>query len=64
MGIPGIFNVDNALAAASLCRVLGLIPEEAVREGLEHMRVNGQMEIAYSSDLCTVTHRSYTPTMR
>ena len=53
LGLPGEFNVDNALAAASLCRVMG-IPEEAVREGLEHVRVNGRMEIAYSSELCTV----------
>ena len=53
LGLPGEFNVDNALAAASLCRAMG-ISEDAIREGLEHVRVNGRMEIAYSSEKCTV----------
>ena len=53
LGLPGDFNVDNALAAASLCRVMG-ISEEAVQKGLEHVRVNGRMELAYSSELCSV----------
>ena len=53
LGLPGEFNMDNALAAASLCRAMG-ISEDAIREGLEHVRVNGRMEIAYSSEKCTV----------
>lgn len=53
LALPGEFNVDNALAAASLCRAMG-ISEDAIREGLEHVRVNGRMEIAYSSEKCTV----------
>ena len=53
LGIPGEFNVSNALAAASLCLAMG-IPEEAIRRGLETVRVNGRMEIAYSSERCTV----------
>ena len=46
--IPGLFNVDNALAAIALCRGLGL-PLEAVREGLARARVPGRMEV-YSSE--------------
>ena len=46
--MPGLFNVDNALAAISLCRGLG-IPQEAVREGLARARVPGRMEV-YSSE--------------
>ncbi len=53
LGLPGAFNVSNALAAVSVCRIMG-IGEEAVCHGLEHVRVNGRMEIAYSSERCTV----------
>lgn len=53
LGLPGAFNVSNALAAASVCRAMG-ISEEAVSHGLEHVRVNGRMELAYSSEKCTV----------
>ncbi len=53
LGIPGRFNVENALAAVSLCSLMG-IPEQAVSHGLEHVRVNGRMEIVYSSPRCSV----------
>ena len=46
--MPGLFNVDNALAAIAVCRGLG-IPQEAVREGLTKARVPGRMEV-YSSE--------------
>ena len=46
--MPGLFNVDNALAAIAVCRGLG-IPREAVREGLAKARVPGRMEV-YSSE--------------
>ena len=46
--VPGLFNVDNALAAITICRGLG-IPQEAVREGLARARVPGRMEV-YSSE--------------
>ena len=46
--MPGLFNVDNALAAIALCRGLG-IPQEAVREGLAGAVVPGRMEL-YSSE--------------
>ena len=35
--MPGLFNVDNALAAIALCQGLGL-PPEAVRTGLAQAR--------------------------
>ena len=53
LGIPGRFNVDNALAAVSLCSFLTL-PKHLVSHGLEHIRVNGRMEIVHTSKRCTV----------
>jgi len=51
--MPGLFNVDNALAAIALCRGLD-IPQDAVREGLARARVPGRMEV-YSSEKGDVT---------
>lgn len=51
--MPGLFNVDNALAAIALCRGLG-IPLEAVRAGLAKARVPGRMEV-YASQNGDVT---------
>ena len=51
--MPGLFNVDNALAAIAVCRGLG-VPPEAVREGLAKARVPGRMEV-YSSRSGDVT---------
>lgn len=42
--IPGLFNVDNALAAIAVCSVLG-IPQEDMYEGLLSVRVSGRMEV-------------------
>lgn len=53
MNIPGRFNVANALAAVSVLSFLGL-PKENICHGLEHLNVNGRMEIVYSSEKCTV----------
>ena len=51
--MPGLFNVDNALAAIGLC--LGLdIPREAVLAGLAKARVPGRMEV-YSNAAGDVT---------
>ena len=44
LGIPGLFNVDNALA----------LPKERIVHALEHIRVNGRMEIVHTSSRCTV----------
>ena len=51
--MPGLFNVDNALAAIALCRGLG-IPREAVQAGLARARVPGRMEV-YASQGGEVT---------
>mgnify|MGYP000543113705 CR=1 FL=1 len=53
LGIPGLFNVENAMAAVSLCSLLGLDPQ-TVSHALEHIRVNGRMEIVHTSSHCTV----------
>ena len=42
--MPGLFNVQNALAAIAVCEALG-IPEHAVYLGLQKARVPGRMEI-------------------
>ena len=47
--MPGLFNVENALAAIAVCRGLG-IPEDAVRAGLEKARVPGRMEVYTNED--------------
>ena len=53
LGIPGLFNVDNALAAVSICSFLDL-SKERISHALEHVRVNGRMEIVHTSARCTV----------
>lgn len=42
--MPGLFNVDNALAAIAVCRGLN-IPQKAVLDGLSRARVPGRMEV-------------------
>ena len=49
ISMPGLFNVDNALVAIALCAELG-IGEDAVREGLAHVRVPGRMELIPTFD--------------
>ena len=51
--MPGLFNVDNALAAIALCQGLG-IPRQAVADGLARARVPGRMEV-YASQNGDVT---------
>lgn len=53
MSIPGRFNVANGLAALAVSSLLGL-PKEKICHGLEHIHVNGRMEIAYASPEFTV----------
>ena len=47
--MPGLFNVENALAAIAICRGLG-IPEDAISAGLEQARVPGRMEVYANAD--------------
>ena len=42
--MPGLFNVENALAAIAVCEGLG-IPETAISAGLQKARVPGRMEV-------------------
>lgn len=44
LGMTGLFNVENALAAISVCYSLG-IPIESIYEGLLAARVPGRMEL-------------------
>ncbi len=53
VNIPGRFNVYNALAAVSVCSFFGL-PKERICHALEHLYVNGRMEIVHTSERCTV----------
>ncbi len=53
VNIPGRFNVYNAMAAVCLCGLLKL-PQEAICHGLEHIYVNGRMEIVHTSAKFTV----------
>lgn len=47
--MPGLFNVDNALAAIALCRSLD-IPAAAIAAGLAAARVPGRMEVYAGAD--------------
>ena len=53
--MPGSFNVTNALAAISVCKILE-IPEQYIKEGLKDVRVDGRCEIFESRDkeICAV----------
>ena len=47
--MPGLFNVENALAAISICLALH-IPEDAIYAGLLRARVPGRMEVYANAD--------------
>ena len=49
VGIPGLFNVYNAMAATVLCEQMG-IDRAAVCEALKTIRVDGRMEIVHASE--------------
>lgn len=53
VSIPGKFNVYNALAAVGICSLLE-VPEPVITHAMEHIHVNGRMEIVYASSRCTV----------
>jgi UDP-N-acetylmuramoyl-L-alanyl-D-glutamate--2,6-diaminopimelate ligase len=44
LGMTGTFNVENALAALTVARMLG-VPEEFIRSGLVAARASGRMEL-------------------
>jgi len=47
IGLTGLFNVVNALAAISICYYLG-IPMEFIKSGLYRSRVSGRMELFFN----------------
>lgn len=47
--MPGLFNVQNALAAIAVCEGLG-IPEQCIYVGLMKARVPGRMEVYNNAD--------------
>ena len=47
--MPGLFNVENALAAIAVCEALN-IPERAIYVGLMKARVPGRMEVYANAD--------------
>lgn len=49
LGMAGLFNVDNALAAIAMARLLG-VGYDAIARGLAHVRVPGRMELVSSRD--------------
>lgn len=53
VNVPGLFNVYNALAAVGVCSFFHL-PKDRIVHALEHMKVDGRMEIVYKSAICTV----------
>ena len=53
LGVPGEHNVYNALAAAAVTLWVG-VPAEKLQHALEHLKINGRMEIVYTSEKCCV----------
>ncbi len=53
VGMPGDFNVYNALAAVEAAQELG-IGMDAIRAALRKIRVNGRVETVWSGRECTV----------
>ncbi len=53
LGIPGDYNVSNALSVITVAYDLSL-PMEKVEDALEHVHVTGRSEVVYKSDKFTV----------
>lgn len=53
ISIPGKFNVYNGLAAAAAALWMG-VEESVLQHALEHIKINGRMEIVYTSERCCV----------
>ncbi len=50
IGMPGIYNVYNSLAAIAVCHMTGM-PAEALKDALRHISIKGRIEeIAVSKD--------------
>lgn len=53
VSIPGRFNIYNALAALAVCGEMDL-PQAQVQHALEHLTIDGRMEIVHTSARCCV----------
>lgn len=53
VNLPGKFNVYNALSALTVCSSMNL-PGGRMQYALEHLRVDGRMEIVHTSARCCV----------
>lgn len=53
VNMPGYFNAVNALAAVSVCSFIG-VSEDAINQALAEVRVDGRMELVYTSHDKTV----------
>ena len=53
LGIPGDYNVSNALAAITVAYDLGL-PMDKVKEAIEQVRVTGRTEVVFKSERFTI----------
>ncbi|MFO7637126.1 MAG: UDP-N-acetylmuramoyl-L-alanyl-D-glutamate--2,6-diaminopimelate ligase [Clostridia bacterium] len=60
VGMPGEFNVYNAMAAAT-CAFLSGAGEQAVMQGLLDVRVPGRCEIVYRKDHALMIDYAHTP---
>ena len=58
LSTPGLFNVENALAAIAICTALG-VPKEPIADGLLKTSIPGRMEINSSEDGRVVTIVDY-----
>jgi len=58
LAMPGLFNVENALAAISICYALE-IPVDSIREGLAQAKVAGRMEIYRGEESKTIVLVDY-----
>ena len=53
INMPGMFSIHNALGAIAVSKVLG-VSNEAIKEALSHIRVNGRVELMPVSERFTV----------
>ncbi len=53
LDLPGEYNVSNALAALSLCSLMG-IPEDSMQRAMEKIKVDGRMETVFHNERMTV----------
>jgi UDP-N-acetylmuramoyl-L-alanyl-D-glutamate--2,6-diaminopimelate ligase len=58
IGMPGFFNVQNALAAIAICDALQ-VPQDFIYDGLKTARVSGRMEVYESDDQKVVSIVDY-----